>query len=71
MKTEHLFVGGVAILLGALALLAAIHNRDCYYRLPKTRWIENRWGRPVARIFYAAVGVVLLTLGTCVALGLQ
>ncbi len=71
MKTEHLFVGGVAILLGALALLAAVHNRDWYYQLPKTRWIEKRWGRRAARIFYAVVGVALLALGVCVAAGLH
>jgi hypothetical protein len=71
MNLEHFFVGGVAVLLGGLALLAAIHNRDWYYQLPKTRWIENRWGRRGARIFYAILGVALLALGIFVLLGLH
>jgi hypothetical protein len=70
-STEDLFVGGVAVLLGALALLAAILNRDWYYQLPKTRWIEKRWGRIGARVFYASVGLALLALGVCVILGLH
>ena len=71
MQTEHIFVGGVSIILGSLALLAAIHNRDWYYQLPKTRWIEKRWGRTAARLFYAILGLVLLALGVCVVLGLH
>jgi hypothetical protein len=71
METEHIFVGGVAIILGALAVLAAIHNRDWYYQLPKTRWIEQRWGHSAARLFYALVGVALLALGLYVVLGLH
>jgi hypothetical protein len=71
LKTEHLFVGGVAIVLGTIALVAAIHDHDWYYQLPKTRWIEKRWGRRGARMFYATLGAVLLALGACVALGLH
>lgn len=49
--------------LGLLALIAAIHNRDCYFRLPKARWIQDRWGRGTARVVYALLGIGLITLG--------
>ena len=69
MTADQLFVGAVAFILGLLALTAAIHNRDWYFRLPKARWIENRWGRSTARIVYALLGVGLITLGLLIVLG--
>jgi hypothetical protein len=71
MVGEHYFVGGVAILLGLLALVAAVHNHPRYYVLPKIRWIEQRWGRRAARGFYAVLGTALLGWGVIVLLGLH
>jgi len=67
MTVEQVFVGSVAILLGALAVVAAIHNHDWYFRLRKACWIEKRWGRTAVRIVYALLGIALITLGTGIA----
>ena len=45
--TQRLFVTVLAGALGLLALVAAIHNHDVYYQLPKMRLIESSWGRRV------------------------
>ena len=71
MIGEQFFVGGVAGLLGLLALWASIQNHDRYYQLPKIRWIEDRWGRTRARIFYAVLGIALLAVAVYVSLGLH
>ena len=69
MTVDQLFVGAVAFILGLLALTAAIHNRDWYFRLPKARWIENRWGRSTARVVYVLLGAGLIALGIAIVLG--
>lgn len=63
MTAEQLFVGSVAILLGLFAIIAALHNHDWYFRFPKARWIEKRWGRTAARIVYSMLGFALIALG--------
>lgn len=70
MTAEQLFVGAVAFILGLLALIAAIHNRDWYFRLPKARWIEDRWGRSTVRVVYALLGIALIALGLVIVSGL-
>ena len=62
ISREAWFVGGVAFTLGLLALVAAIHNRDWYYQLPKIQWVEERFGRPAARCIYAVLGAMLIVL---------
>jgi len=69
MPADQLFVGAIAFILGALALTAAIHNRDWYFRLPKARWIEDRWGRGAVRIAYALLGIALIALSIVIVLG--
>ncbi len=69
MTVEQLFVGAVAFVLGLLALIAAIHNRDWYFRLPKARWIQDRWGRGTARFVYALLGTALIALGIVILFG--
>jgi len=69
MNRQDLFMAGLALLLALLAIGAAVHNRDGYYRLPKVRWIDERWGRGVARVVYAVAGLVLLVLGILILSG--
>lgn len=69
MTADQLFVGAVAFGLGLLALIAAIHNRDWYFRLPKARWIEERWGRSTVRVVYGLLGAALIALGVVIVLG--
>jgi hypothetical protein len=67
MNTQSLFVGSVALVLGLLAVVAAIHNHDWYFQIPKARWIETRWGRGTARVVYAVLGLVLIIAGILIA----
>ena len=69
MNPEELFVGGVAIALGALAVAAAIGNWDRCFQSAKVRWIETLGGRRTARAMYALVGIALIVLGVAIALG--
>ncbi len=69
MNRQDVFMAGLALLLALLAIGAAMHNRDRYYRLPKVRWIDQRWGRGVARVVYAVMGLILLALGILIMSG--
>lgn len=69
MNPQDLFVGGVAVALGAGAMLAAIANWELPYRLRTAQRIERAYGRGRARLFYAGLGIVLLLLGAAIALG--
>lgn len=68
MPADQIFVGAVAFILGSLALIAAIHNRDWYFRLPKARWIEDRWNRNTVRVIYSLLGIALITLSIVIIL---
>ena len=69
MNVQDIFVGSVAIALGGSALLVAITNWGLPYRLRVAHRIERAYGRRTARLFYAGLGIVLLLLGTAIALG--
>ena len=69
MNRQDLFMAVLALLLAFLAFAAAIHNRDHYYRLPKVRWIDERWGRKTGRAVYADMGLVLLALAVAILCG--
>ena len=49
MIHEELFVGAVSVVLGVLAITAAISNGEVYYQITKIRWIEGVGGRFVER----------------------
>ena len=69
MSWSDAFVGGVAIVVGTLALLAAATNWEAAFQFPKARSIEARFGRRTARVFYAMLGIVLVLLGIAIAAG--
>jgi len=69
MNRQDLLMAAVALLLALLAFRAALGNRDHYYRLPKVRWIDERWGRKIARVWYAIMGLVLAALGVAILSG--
>jgi len=69
MNRQDVFMAGLALMLALLAIGAAVPNRDSYYRLPKVRWIDQRWGRGVARVVYAVMGLILLALGVLILSG--
>ncbi len=66
MARERFFMMSVAAVLGLLALIAAVHNHDAYYRLPKARFIESLGGRIAARLAYALLGLVLIGLSVAI-----
>jgi small neutral amino acid transporter SnatA (MarC family) len=69
MNRQDLLMAAVALLLALLALMAAAGSREQYYRLPKVRWIDERWGRKAARVWYAIMGLLLAALGVAILSG--
>ena len=69
MSLERWFMMTVALGLGLLAVVAAIHNHEIYYRLPKARLIEDLGGRNAVRIAYVILGLAFLGLGVAIAWG--
>ena len=69
MSLEKWFMMTVAIGLGLLAVLAAIHNHEIYYRLPKARLIEDLGGRNAVRVAYVILGLTFIGLGVAIAWG--
>ncbi len=69
MALQDIFVGVVAIGIGLFALFSAACNWDWSYRLWKARYMEARFGRRGARIFYAMLGAAMIALGVAIALG--
>ncbi len=70
MTLQDFFVGTVAIAVGLFAWLSAVFNWNWSYRLWKARWVESRFGRRGARIFYVILGAVMIALGVAIACGL-
>ena len=64
-----LLVGLLACFIGVVALVAAIVNWESSFQLDKARWIERRWGRGGARLFYACIGILMIGLGALIAFG--
>ena len=69
MPWQDVFVGAVAICIGLFALLSAIFYKDWSYRLWIARWVEARYGRGGARVFYLILGVAMIVLGVAIAVG--
>jgi hypothetical protein len=69
MSLERWFMMTMAMGLGLLAVVAAIHNHEIYYRLPKARLIEDLGGRNAVRIAYGVLGLTFIGLGVAIAWG--
>ena len=68
---QHLFVGGVSIVMGALLLGTGAADAGWLFRLRKARWLERKVGHLLARVFIALCGVALIVLGGVIASGFQ
>lgn len=68
MSIEQVFVGAVAIILGAVCAAAGLFELSWFFRLPKARWIEARWGRRATRIGFGLLGLALILLGSYIAM---
>jgi hypothetical protein len=69
MEPQDVFVGAVAVAIGVFALLSAICNWNWSYQLWKARWVEARFGRRGARLFYTILGLAMIALGVAIACG--
>jgi hypothetical protein len=69
MAIQDVFVGTVSVGVGLSALLSAVFNWDWSYRFWMARWVESRFGRRGARIFYTILGALMVALGVAIALG--
>ena len=69
MQNTDVFVGSIAMIVGAVVASAAIFNWDHFYQLKKAQWVESLWGRRGARFFFAALGLFLIVLGSAIAIG--
>jgi hypothetical protein len=67
MNIEQAFVCGIAFSLGTLCLAVAVLDLNWFFRLPKARWVDERWGRPAARLGFALIGILLVLLGVYIA----
>ena len=62
-----IFVGSVALILGAASLSVALFNLEAVFQLPKAEALQKRFGRSGARVCFAVIGLILVALG-CVTL---
>jgi small neutral amino acid transporter SnatA (MarC family) len=69
MTLQDVFVGAVAVGIGLFALLSAAFNWDWSYQFWTARWVESRFGRRGARVFYVILGLVMIALGVAIATG--
>ncbi|WP_106831379.1 immunity 17 family protein [Parabacteroides pacaensis] len=61
--TEYFFLF-TFIALGIFSLIAAILNIEWYFQTNGASLFVRRWGRKGARIFYALLGIALISCGT-------
>lgn len=59
----HYIIQGLFVLVGLLALLAALLNWEWFFTAQNTRFIVANAGRSRARLFYAAIGALMIGTG--------
>jgi hypothetical protein len=70
MKPVHdLFVGGAAVLVGALLLLGAMFDAATLMSLTKSRLLSDAVGRARARWIIGAIGALMIAMGVLIASG--
>jgi len=68
---QDLFVGGISITLGVVALAAAIGNISVFFQTRRAAWLEGRWGRGGVRLTFAVAGTILILLGFTIIAGFR
>ena len=61
--TVHYIIQALFVLVGTLALLAALFNWEWFFTAQNTRFIVTNAGRGCARLFYAAIGALMIATG--------
>ena len=64
MEPTDYFILVIFMALGAFSLIAAIFNFDWYFETNGAATFVNKFGRKGARIFYALLGLALISCGT-------
>lgn len=67
----HYVIQSLFVLVGLLSLLAALFNWDWFFTAQNTRFIVANAGRKRARLFYAAIGVLMIATGVFFFLSVQ
>ena len=67
----HYIIQSLFVLVGLLALLAALFNWDWFFTAQNTRFIVANVGRGRARLFYAAIGILMIATGVFFFLSVQ
>lgn len=67
----HYLIQGIFVLVGLLAILAAIFNWDWFFTANNTQFIVSNVGRRRARVFYAILGVLMIATGVYFFLNVQ
>lgn len=56
----HYLIQGIFALVGSLIVLASLFNWDWFFRSQNTQFIVKNVGRKQARLFYAALGILMI-----------
>lgn len=67
----HYIIQSVFVLVGLMAILAAIFNWDWFFTAHNSRFIVENVGRLRARLFYAILGLFMIATGVFFFLTLQ
>lgn len=67
----HYIIQSVFVLVGLMAVLAAIFNWDWFFTAHNSRFIVENVGRLRARLFYAILGLFMIATGVFFFLTLQ
>ena len=56
----HYLIQGIFAIVGLLAIRASLFNWNWYFQSQNTRFIVQNVGRKRARLFYAALGILMI-----------
>jgi len=56
----HYLIQSIFVIIGCLSVLASILDWDWFFTAQNTRYIVNNVGRKRARLFYAALGFLMI-----------
>ena len=56
----HYLIQGIFVIVGLLAIGAAIFDWDWFFQAQNTQLIVKNVGRKRARLFYAALGILMI-----------
>lgn len=67
----HYAIQAIFVIVGLLAVLAALFNWDWFFTARNTQFIVANAGRTRARLFYAAIGLLMIATGVFFFLSIQ